>query len=100
MFKIAEFKGDIQEFKRYVDSLIATTEGLSREDIEFEMASALQKIFDLEVERKAVWKEVEEVKKKYEKKLHEAQWIDGEIAKCREYLATLADDYVRKKDIA
>ncbi|WP_026486828.1 hypothetical protein [Caldanaerobius polysaccharolyticus] len=100
MFKIAEFKGDMQGFKRYVDSLITTTEVLSRENIEFEMASALQEIFNLQIEQKVAWHEVEEAKKIYEKKLHEAQRIDAEIIKLREYLTSLANDYAKKKSIA
>lgn len=99
MFKIAEFKGNIQEFKSYIDSL-TTKSSLSKEDIEFEMASVLQEIFNLQIGQKVAWHEVDDAKKIYEEKMHEAQRIDAEIVKLREYLTSLANDYTRGKSIA
>ena len=93
---IAEFQGNMQDFKKYIDSLIATTENMQPSDIENEMVNILGKIFDLRFAREQVHKEVNEAKKAYEKKLTEEKYIDGEIEKLRSYLKVLSDDYTKK----
>lgn len=93
---IAEYQGDMQGFKKYIDSLIATTDNMKPTDLENEMANILGKIFDLRFAREQVHKEVDEAKKAYEKKLTEEKYIDGEMEKLRSYLKALSDDYVKK----
>jgi hypothetical protein len=93
---IAEYQGDMAGFKKYIDSLIATTEDMRPSDLENEMVNILGKIFDLRLAKKQLDKEVNDAKKVYERKLTEQKYLDGELEKLRSYLKALSDDYTKK----
>ena len=96
MIKITEYRGDIQGFKKYIDSLIATTDNMKPADLENEMVNILQKIFDLRLAMEELDKEVQSARKAYEKKLTEYRYAEGELEKLRSYLKALSDDYTKK----
>jgi uncharacterized coiled-coil DUF342 family protein len=93
---IAEFQGNMQDFKRYIDSLIATTDNMKPSDIENEMVNALQKILDLRLAMEELDNEVQSARKAYEKKLTEYRYAEGELEQLRNYLKALSQDYAKK----
>jgi chromosome segregation ATPase len=93
---IAEFQGNMQDFKKYIDSLIATTANMRTDDLENEMVNILQKIFDLRLAMEELDKEVQSARKAYEKKLTEYRYAQGELEQLRNYLKTLSQDYAKK----